>query len=209
MEYSILSAILGNPSPQESGSPPPSSEYPHSLTNTAWPAEYTSSGYDTGYGDQQIAMQPSDTTLSPTFITAYPSPQFQPPRDQMPYQSQYHSSRSSQSNLQFGAQSLNNALTPTSANPLVAKDPVISSSLVTPPASNASPSSTSSVPLAAIAEPVVATTRSNSQLQTINDLVTSPYDYTEGYHFLMKHLPTRYVISNVVQMSVVAPGLEL
>ena len=24
--------------------------------------------------------------------------------------------------------------------------------------------------------------------------VTKPYDYTEGYHFLMKHLPTRWVV---------------
>ena len=27
--------------------------------------------------------------------------------------------------------------------------------------------------------------------------VTKPYDYTEGYHFLMKHLPTRYAVSFV------------
>lgn len=27
--------------------------------------------------------------------------------------------------------------------------------------------------------------------------MTSPYDYTEGYHFLMKHLPTRCVHSPV------------
>jgi len=32
-----------------------------------------------------------------------------------------------------------------------------------------------------------------SQLQNINDRVTMPYDYTEGYHFLMKHLPSRCV----------------
>lgn len=30
-----------------------------------------------------------------------------------------------------------------------------------------------------------------SKLQSIHDRVTTPYDYTEGYHFLMKHLPTR------------------
>jgi hypothetical protein len=33
----------------------------------------------------------------------------------------------------------------------------------------------------------------DSQIQSIIDRVTTPYDYTEGYHFLMKHLPTRYV----------------
>jgi hypothetical protein len=30
-------------------------------------------------------------------------------------------------------------------------------------------------------------------LQSINDRVTAPFDYTEGYHFLMKHLRSRYV----------------
>jgi len=33
---------------------------------------------------------------------------------------------------------------------------------------------------------------SGSQLQKIHDRVTAPFDYTEGYHFLMKHLPGRF-----------------
>jgi hypothetical protein len=31
----------------------------------------------------------------------------------------------------------------------------------------------------------------SSELATINDRVTAPFDYTEGYHFLMKHLRAR------------------
>jgi hypothetical protein len=66
-----------------------------------------------------------------------------------------------------------------------------STGLLSPPSSNASPSSTASVP-SGIAELVRPQSR-GSKLQSINDRVTAPYDYTEGYHFLMKHLPTRCV----------------
>lgn len=45
---------------------------------------------------------------------------------------------------------------------------------------------------ASISDPLPDMTRT-SQLQAIHDRVTAPYDYTEGYHFLMKHLPSRYV----------------
>jgi hypothetical protein len=37
------------------------------------------------------------------------------------------------------------------------------------------------------------TIQSGDHHSTIN--VTAPYDYTEGYHFLMKHLPSRCVYS--------------
>lgn len=37
-----------------------------------------------------------------------------------------------------------------------------------------------------------------SKWQGISDRVTAPYDYTEGYHFLMKHLPSRYVFLKYV-----------
>lgn len=39
----------------------------------------------------------------------------------------------------------------------------------------------------------LASTSSNGD-QSVYVSVTKPYDYTEGYHFLMKHLPRRYVI---------------
>lgn len=64
--------------------------------------------------------------------------------------------------------------------------------LLSPPSSTCSPSSTASVPIG-IADMV--SPACSSKLQGINDLVTTPYDYTEGYHFLMKHLPTRCVCS--------------
>ncbi|KAF7361675.1 Transcriptional factor [Mycena venus] len=39
-----------------------------------------------------------------------------------------------------------------------------------------------------------------SQLQNINDRVTMPYDYTEGYHFLMKHLPGRFEKNDILRI---------
>lgn len=67
------------------------------------------------------------------------------------------------------------------------KDPV--TGLLSPAPSNASPTTATSVPLA-VSDLSVP---SRSKLQSINDRVTQPYDYTEGYHFLMKHLPNRCV----------------
>lgn len=40
----------------------------------------------------------------------------------------------------------------------------------------------------------------SSKLQSINDRVTKPYDYTEGYHFLMKHLPTRFEKNDILRI---------
>lgn len=68
----------------------------------------------------------------------------------------------------------------------------ISTGLLSPPSSNASPSSVASIP-SGITDLVRPQSR-GSKLQSINDRVMAPYDYTEGYHFLMKHLPTRCVV---------------
>jgi len=37
-------------------------------------------------------------------------------------------------------------------------------------------------------------------LQNINDRVTMPYDYTEGYHFLMKDLPSRFEKNDILRI---------
>lgn len=67
-----------------------------------------------------------------------------------------------------------------------------STGLLSPPSSNASPDSTTSVPSGIV--DLVYPQSHGSKLQRINDRVAVPYDYTEGYHFLMKHLPTRCVV---------------
>lgn len=92
LEYSILSAILGNPSPPDSASAPSPSQppIPSSFQNSPWPPEtlhtqpqYTQSGsanpYGSAFGDQvQLLIPPSDTTLttsqsSPTFMSYSPT----------------------------------------------------------------------------------------------------------------------------------------
>ena len=67
-----------------------------------------------------------------------------------------------------------------------------STGLLSPSSSNASPSSMTSVPSGTM--DLVCPQSRGSKLQSINDRVAAPYDYTEGYHFLMKHLPIRCVI---------------
>jgi hypothetical protein len=63
--------------------------------------------------------------------------------------------------------------------------------LLSPPHSNASPSLTPSAPRPN--DSFMGGYTPGSKLQSINDRVTKPFDYTEGYHFLMKHLPIRCV----------------
>jgi len=67
-----------------------------------------------------------------------------------------------------------------------------STGLLSPPSSNASPGSTTSDPSGIV--DLVYPQSHGSKLQSISDRVAAPYDYTEGYHFLMKHLPTRCVV---------------
>lgn len=76
-----------------------------------------------------------------------------------------------------------------------------SSALLSPP--NTSPTSTASAP-SGTADLVRPQSR-GSKLQSINDRVTTPYDYTEGYHFLMKHLPTRCVTYSLYSQHQITP----
>jgi len=39
-----------------------------------------------------------------------------------------------------------------------------------------------------------------SKLRNINDRITAPFEYTEGYHFLMKHLPTRFEKNDILRI---------
>ncbi|KAJ6625450.1 hypothetical protein B0H10DRAFT_609824 [Mycena sp. CBHHK59/15] len=197
LEYSILSAILGNPSPPEtSRSPPPSVVPSYSSWPSEEPMEFTASqrlGGSTEFtssysADQQIAVQPSDTTLStsPTagFLTyPYPQPQEQDqaiqypppfPQEPHPLQPRYPLDTRPRSPPFSGKDSLS-------------QRPVLS------------PSQTSASSFAhGVSEH--AHQGGGSQLQNINDRVTMPYDYTEGYHFLMKHLPSRFEKNDILRI---------
>jgi hypothetical protein len=190
LEYSILSAILGNPSPPDSANtPPPQQQFPQA--NTAWPTEFAANVYDgAAYGDQQqMAIQPSDTLMGAT----YPSPQFPPAQypqtyQQSPEQQQQPPLHPLQPRWPIDLSAPSNGAS-TSFVPSVPKElPNNNSNLMTPPTSTSSPTSTSTASLLIPTQPLPP---SYSQLQSINDRVTCPYDYTEGYHFLMKHLPSR------------------
>jgi len=74
----------------------------------------------------------------------------------------------------------------------------LSRTFASPPMSNISLSTTASGPLGG--SDTTPARPPSSQLQTINDRVTAPYDYTEGYHFLMKHLPSRFEKNDILRI---------
>lgn len=227
LEYSILSAILGNPSPPESGDTPPQSQYQTDLTNGGWPSDMSqgqfgqspvlsTNGYGINYGDTpQMSIQPSETTLnaSPTFMDGYPSAmQYQTSQqDQSPeiqFQSQYAPSPQQQD--QFERQpralhpleprypheidsSLTSTTGPVAFVPRSSSKDSIARALGSPSPSD-SPASSSHVTNYTES---LQKARPNSQLQSINARVTRPYDYTVGYHHLMKYLPSRCVSAHV------------
>ncbi|PPR05830.1 hypothetical protein CVT26_010110 [Gymnopilus dilepis] len=189
LEYSILSAILGNPSPPDSSTTPPPVQPEQQFTS--WPqdtisfsspplANAANISLTSPYGENQIQIQQSESNLStspnnPAHYLTYPYPQTQqtdaladltypPPTSQSdeplhPLQPRYPLDTRPRS-------------PPLSAFlPSPAKD----SQLTRPPSRG-------------------------SKLQSITDRVTAPYDYTEGYHFLMKHLPTRFEKNDILRI---------
>ncbi|TFK44383.1 hypothetical protein BDQ12DRAFT_593976 [Crucibulum laeve] len=217
LEYSILSAILGNPSPPESATTPPPQTSQQSYSS--WPSDpidfaSTSPRLDAGgssftspYDESSMAIQHSSTSLSTSPSSAahyltYPYTQPQQSEDlvELQYPSQYSSSQNSVHPLQprypLDARPRSPPPTVFLHNPS-SKDHT-SRGLLSPPPSNGSPSSTASVP-SAIAD-IVRPQSCGSQLQSITDRVTAPYDYTEGYHFLMKHLPTRFEKNDILRI---------
>ncbi|PPQ99450.1 hypothetical protein CVT24_005257 [Panaeolus cyanescens] len=215
LEYSILSAILGNPSPPESSTTPPPQTAVQSQYSS-WPAEpidyttsprltATTSSYPSSYGDSQMLQQPSDANLSTSpgnahYLT-YPYPQSQRTED-LP-ESTYTATYPSQSTSAIHPLQPRYPLESRSRSPPVSvflQSSASSSSraLLSPPPSTDSPSSIASVPTG-ITEMPRPQSR-GSKLQSINDRVTAPYDYTEGYHFLMKHLPTRFEKNDILRI---------
>ncbi|KAG8945642.1 Transcriptional regulator of nonfermentable carbon utilization, partial [Tulasnella sp. 408] len=173
MEYSMLSAILGNPSAQEDAnhippSPPPSTNLPL-ISNPAWPniplgaQSYSSfanglngklDGKDgTGYLDPALAQQTgSDAPLS---AGINPS-----------------------SALQFRIS--DNTFTP-----------------LTPPASDPTPASPSLINLspdiqAKLPPAVPQTLTRRERSAKVYSEVNQPFDYVDGYHYLMQYLQGRF-----------------
>ncbi|KAF8348318.1 transcription activator of gluconeogenesis ERT1 [Amanita rubescens] len=202
LEYSILSAILGNPSPPASETSPPPQQQPYPSWSSD-PVDFTTSpklsGYASSYSDTQISSLPLKSTLTaissggPPYL-AYGYTQQRSEDIELQYQSQYSSNQ---------PPDFTSSITATPRSPhgdayISGKDAVTSNTgLLSPAPSNASPTAATSVPLAVAADLSVS---SRSKLQNINDRVTRPYDYTEGYHFLMKHLPNRFEKDDILRI---------
>lgn len=203
LEYSILSAILGNPSPPESGAAPSPSQQQQQqqvsqpLPNSAWSPEPlhaqpqymqgAPSNFGSPFGDPpQLSMPQSDSLStsqpSPTFLASYPAPicrtsspalQYSYAQPQPQLSAPYH------------------PLAPNYSRGVISLG---SSSVMRTPSrdtrshSYESSSRTSPSP----------TIQSGDHHSTIN--VTAPYDYTEGYHFLMKHLPSRFEKNDILRV---------
>ncbi|KIL65951.1 hypothetical protein M378DRAFT_10526 [Amanita muscaria Koide BX008] len=202
LEYSILSAILGNPSPAASEmSPPPQSQY------ASWssdPIDFATSpqlgNYGSSYSDPPLSSMPSEPSMTTSsenipYMT-YGYPQQRAEDVELQYASQYTSPNTSSGTEQSSQQMRYPHEARTRSPPIDAYTPskaVESTGLLSPAPSNASPTTTSPIPGAMADLP-------QSELQSIKDTVTKPYDYTEGYHFLMKHLPIRFDKDDILRI---------
>ncbi|KAJ8469162.1 hypothetical protein ONZ45_g16984 [Pleurotus djamor] len=225
LEYSILSAILGNPSPPESGSSPPATQPPSTASFSSWTNDAlaypssnanTTNSYATTFPDPPLSTLPADSLTNSHGPSGY-VPAFATSPAKTSASPQASTSASFR-------QSQQPTLHPLQPRPPLPSDYSRSPSISTPsatflrpnpkdpgflsPASITSPISVSSVPAGHSTDTATPPTPSsslglasvNSQLQSINDRVTSPYDYTEGYHFLMKHLPSRFEKNDILRI---------
>ncbi|KAF5322825.1 hypothetical protein D9619_002031 [Psilocybe cf. subviscida] len=223
LEYSILSAILGNPSPESASTPPPPpQQVPPGYS--AWPSDpidfvasprldTSSNTFGSPYGENPMSIQQSESSLSTSPVNAahyltYPYPHTQRSDDltDLSYPSSYpsQSSTSAVHPLQprYPLDSRprsppttvflhnNSSSSPTKDAP--------SRGLLSPHPSLSSPSSNASAP-AGISD-MTRQLPGSSKLQSIHDRVNAPFDYTEGYHFLMKHLPTRFEKNDILRI---------
>lgn len=197
LEYSILSAILGNPSPPESEQTPPQySTWPSDpLSFPQSPPTATDTSSYRLYSESQGSVQPLAIALStspaaqPTYLPYSYQQQQQQEQQEQNAELQYSQYQPSESELHPLQPRYPLDARPRSPHFSVYVNPgeMTSRDILSPPTSQPSPTSTTSFGQ--------GLPDSCSQLQGINDRVIAPYDYTEGYHFLMKHLPSRCVVA--------------
>lgn len=204
LEYSILSAILGNPSPPSDSTSPPSPSQPpmpSGLQSSTWSPEplhaqpqfcqnTTVNPYGPGFADQvQLSMPSSDVMLaappSSTFVSC--SPTQEPP--ELHYSPSYNHIQASQA---VG-----------SARPVPSRytrDMLASAPAVMVRAPSKETGSQSLVSSRHTSPSPETSTHSCGADNHSPLNVTAPYDYTEGYHFLMKHLPTRFEKNDILRI---------
>ena len=181
----MLSAILGNPSPttDSSSTPPPSSLAPQSYSS--WPSDDPFA--TSPYVDNQLSMTDPTSPRSAAHYLTYPYPHAQQrpePPAEVPFSPPYSSQTSEIHPLQPRYPLDTRPRSPATVFLHNPKD-MTSRGFLSPSISNSSVTSG--------AVDIVRPKSCGSKLRNINDRITAPFDYTEGYHFLMKHLPTRCV----------------
>ncbi|KAI0695448.1 hypothetical protein BC835DRAFT_948212 [Cytidiella melzeri] len=209
LEYSILSTILGSSSESAASTPntqavpqsqTPSSysaqQSPTTIGNGSWPT--SSSSFS---GQSQLAIQPSETTITlsstsstsngyssryPASSSTYTSNETASPRTQYAEYSSQSQPGQSSSLANYAGQSTPAALPPAavatvSSQAAIDPAPSTSGSLI----DRAASAGTASWNGAAASEMGLL------EASSVYKSVTRPYDYTEGYHFLMKHLVSR------------------
>ncbi|KAF9263327.1 hypothetical protein L218DRAFT_980166 [Marasmius fiardii PR-910] len=210
LEYSILSAILGNPSPPQDSQTPPSTSF------STWPSTdsftYQSprlSSLSTSFTDT-LQQSPSITAPMSTSSSSFPSYTYPTRVAEPPATAQCQPSSQSPSDQQTKADAPLHPLQPrypldnrpkSPPLPIFLDEASTNHGLLSPPQSNPSPSlSTTNTSDLNFFGPNDFKERPASKLQSINDRVVKPYDYTEGYHFLMKHLPTRFEKNDILRI---------
>ncbi|RPD59881.1 hypothetical protein L227DRAFT_586416 [Lentinus tigrinus ALCF2SS1-6] len=191
---------------------------PSGLSNASWPAEPAAAQYPgapgpteyagagaPGYSEQPpLAIQPSETTLpasssasvAPGYIapaaTSYSAPPPYPPEAGQTGPSQYNEFAADQS--QGPAQ----ASTSTQASTVARGYQSPPQSFIVRPRRN--PSSPTQARSAAAWTASLSTPTTESAVQSVYRNVTKGYDYTEGYHFLMKHMSRRFDKNDILRI---------
>ncbi|KAG8213583.1 hypothetical protein J3R82DRAFT_10251 [Butyriboletus roseoflavus] len=207
LEYSILSAILGNPSPPDSASGAASSpsqpQMQSTVPNSAWSPEplHAQPPYQPGPQPQYPYAEPTQLSIpEPTLAaTAHPSPtaafiSYSPTQFSRP-------SQDAAADLSYNPSYPLAQSTPpptSSIPPRYPRDASSTMGIVRVSSKEAGPHS-----LEPSAHPSPTSTASTHQSSLDHHsplTVTTPYDYTEGYHFLMKHLPTRFEKNDILRI---------
>ncbi|KAI0268780.1 hypothetical protein BC834DRAFT_653237 [Gloeopeniophorella convolvens] len=202
LEYSILSAILGNPSPegnasesQSSSTPPPQSAHPF-----AAPASEYATSWSGGPNGSLLPTESSNFLSSPFGARSGPD-MFEESRLTLPPSDRPQPSTTS---VDFLAQSYS-ALAPSTSTGTPSAQPAQDSFMAQPPVTAPSPSPSALHPLAP-RWPPSTTDSAGLELsgpktaEEVYGSITKPYDYTEGYHFLMKVLPYRFEKNDILRI---------
>lgn len=210
-QRSTLYASQQSPTSPVNGAWPGEPQYRNSTSSNGF-----NTSAQTAYAEQTLAIQPSETTLTSSSTTAPSNGFVSASNSYQQSASQYTTPRSGPSPAQVqDTQYSEYTAPPQQAQTSPTSLPQYSGQTAQPPLDQLSSPTTQLIQR----QPATAPTRSSSatlldrthssgtaswagpapsELEpyegtSVYKAVTKPYDYTEGYHFLMKHLPTRCV----------------